>query len=451
MIQNTQMSPVSPAVLAMQEEMERRRLAQAQAENMASQQGLMARLSMGPKFNEQGQPTLMTPNQDQAINVEMQKMVNMLGAPARENLRRGMAEVQAATAAQAARNAPPEPTFMNRVGAAIGDRVRDPAWRARMAAAMNNMTLNPNPAFQQAMLNRSQGIVQGRQNAQSEQRIGNATVDYLRKQGMTDLAALVEKEPTLSSAVMSYLLRDPQQAPAMLQQYALWKAEGNEGGLNEFLTLSRPTTTIDLGTSQNKALTENLQEYVQASRAAQNSLQALGYLQMLGGTVATGPFEQTKATVRSLAASLGVPVDESQLSNAQQLEAFTNNLVAEELRKNKGPQTDFDAQFSKSFLPSLGDTPEAFQMKLKYLRSRNLRDLLIGGYVNDNMTFEDTKADLATRRQASKYDMSIPSVTQLQGQYLTLADFYEQGRGDGLSDQQILDEWFDLTQGDLRR
>lgn len=445
------MSPVSPAVLAMQEEMERRRLAKVQAENMASQQGLMARLGMGPKVNEQGQPTLMTPNQDQAINVEMQKMVNLQGAPARENFMRGMAEVEAATAAQAPRNALPEPTFMNRVGAAIGDRVRDPAWRARMAAALNNMTVAPNPTFQQAMLNRSQGIVQGRQKAQSEQRIGNATVDYLRKQGMTDLAALVEKEPTLSTAVMSYLLRDPKQAPAVLQQYALWKAEGNEGGLNEFLTLARPTTTIDLGTPQNKALTQNLEKYMTSASTASNSLQALGYLQMLGGTVATGPFEQTKATVRALAASLGVPVDETQLGNAQQLEAFTNNLVAEELRKNKGPQTDFDAQFSKSFLPSLGDTPEAFQMKLKYLRSRNLRDVLIGNYVNDNITFDDTTKDLATRKQASKYDLSIPSVTQVEGQYLTLADFYEQGRNDGLNDQQILDEWFDLTKGDLRR
>lgn len=344
---------------------------------------------------------------------------------------------------------------MNRVGAAIGDRVRDPAWRARMAAAMNNMTLNPNPAFQQAMLNRSQGIVQGRQKAKSEQRIGNATVDYLRAQGMTDLADLVEKEPTLSAAVMSYLLRDPKQAPAELQMYALWRQSNPEGSVDEFLQLRKQGTTVNLPNPNAKSLDARFQGYFDAANAAVGMNTTLDFINQIAQGTATGPLEQRATAVRRFAASIGVPVDEEKLGSAETLQGYTNFLVADELRKNKGPQTDFDNQFAQTYLPNLGDTPDAFRQKMDYIRSRNLREILLGEYANERFTYgANPNEDVELMREVQKINSRLVAVTKTPDaegtmQFVTLAEFYDGLRGTK-TNQEILQSWITLTAKDFK-
>lgn len=438
---NMQMSPER-----LREELERQRMAQSQAGNVTPEQGLMSRLGMPVVSN----PSLFP--YEGATEARLQPPLT--GAEA-NFMRARNQELAAQAAPLAQRNMPPKPTFMNRVGAAIGDRLRDPAWRARAAAAMNNMTLNPNTAFQTAMLNRSQGIVDSRLKAQETQRVGNATVQYLRSKNMNDLAALVEKEPALGTAVMSYLLRDPKQAPAELQMFTMWRAENPNGTFNEYLKLRKQGMTIDMRESSVKNLGDYFKGYFEKMDSAVAMNTTLDFIGQIAAGTATGPLAQRETAVRRFAASLGVPVDEEKLGNAETLQGYTNFLVADELRQNKGPQTDFDNKFAQTYLPNLGDTPDAFRQKMDYIRSRNLRDILLGDYANAQFSYGDnSKADTEVMRELRSISGKMPAVTMVQSsdgsmQYVTLAAFYDQHRLEGMSNTEIMRKWLQVTAKDF--
>ena len=88
----------------------------------------------------------------------------------------------------------PKPSFMQR----IGTKLKDPVYRAQLAAAFNTMRLNPDPNMAQraADMRKEQKSLQG----------ANQTVQYLRAQGRTDLANIVEQNPTMASQVLKSML-----------------------------------------------------------------------------------------------------------------------------------------------------------------------------------------------------------------------------------------------------
>jgi len=88
----------------------------------------------------------------------------------------------------------PKPSFMQR----IGTKLKDPAYRAQLAAAFNTMRLNPDPNIAQraADMRKEQKSLQG----------VNQTVQYLRAQGRPDLANIVEQNPTMASEVLKSML-----------------------------------------------------------------------------------------------------------------------------------------------------------------------------------------------------------------------------------------------------
>jgi len=404
------------------EEFERLR----QLQNMTKQSTLMDSMGMTGDPRNVAMQAVMTPSVPQ-FEQARQQVLDSTSVPQR----------------------PPEPGLLSRLGGRVMDNLRDPARRAEIAASLNAMSINASPALQQQLMSRSRDIRGRRQLAQT----GNATVNFLRSQGQEDLAKLIEDQPAMAGSVMQAVLRDPKQATAMLQGYAMFKAENPTATFKEYLDLTNrgSSTTIQMGAQPSKSLTTRLDSYIDAGTNALNANQALDFVMSVGTGMQTGPFEARKAGVRQFFASIGVNVDEKQLGDAQTLEAYTNSLVADELRKNKGPQTDFDAQFSKTFLPSLGDTTEAFKRKLDYLRSRNLRDILIGGFVSDKNTYQqNVETDIATATEAGKLSRSVPSVTFKDGQYITLAQFYDASRSEGLSDNDILAEWVEVTKGDIK-
>jgi len=92
--------------------------------------------------------------------------------------------------------APPpaqKPGMMDRIRTGL----KDPATMAGLAAAFNQMTLNPNPQLQK----RASDLMALRAARQES----NQTVDYLRSQGRGDLADMVQANPSMAAEVLKGL------------------------------------------------------------------------------------------------------------------------------------------------------------------------------------------------------------------------------------------------------
>jgi len=92
--------------------------------------------------------------------------------------------------------APPpaeKPGMMDRIRGGL----KDPATMAGLAAAFNQMTLNPNPQLQK----RASDLMALRAARQES----NQTVDYLRSQGRDDLADMVQANPAMAAEVLKGL------------------------------------------------------------------------------------------------------------------------------------------------------------------------------------------------------------------------------------------------------
>jgi len=97
---------------------------------------------------------------------------------------------------QSAIPAPPpaqKPGMMDRIRTGL----KDPATMAGLAAAFNQMTLNPNPQLQK----RASDLMALRAARQES----NQTVDYLRSQGRGDLADMVQANPSMAAEVLKGL------------------------------------------------------------------------------------------------------------------------------------------------------------------------------------------------------------------------------------------------------
>jgi hypothetical protein len=171
---------------------------------------------------------------------------------------------------------------------------------------------------------------------------------------------------------------------------------------------------------------------------------------LLKGGMATGPKAAFVADLRQRAAAIGFPIDDSELSNTQRLEGLTARLVSEELRLNKGPQTDFDAMYAASYYPNIGLTAEANQSMLRDYRSFNALSSTIGEVAaGRKMTFEGENNDLLLSQGVNRYRTTLGSTVRVSydpndpsnDEYLLFSDFEEDARQQGKTALQILEEW----------
>jgi hypothetical protein len=275
---------------------------------------------------------------------------------------------------------------------------------------------------------------------------GSATVAALRKAGHEDLANLVEAEPSLAKIGLAALTQKPS---AFSEKVAFYKgigyseadavkAAGAAGGI------SINTGQDAFATALAKQIPEQISAYAESGKLGRSQNTQLGQLKMMFDRgVPTGRFEDTKNRVRSFAQSLGMPVDESAIADAQTLQAFTSTLVAEELRQNKGPQTDFDARYAQSYMPSLEKEAGANEAILDYMMSRNslasaLGELAAGSRSTDvgQMNTLRNTLDLAAT--------TLGAVVYVDNEPILFAEFLEVGKGQGKSIGQILREWEQL-------
>lgn len=428
------MTPEELRALEIKREEERQRA------NMAAQQGLMARLAQGAVMAD-GTPTAMTPTPQQDINLQLQRRMAPASLQREQNFMRGMQEVQAATEAQEPRNVP-QKSLLGSIGSFFGDRARDPAYMARLSAGLQSMTLNPNQQFIQSQMQRAGDIQAARREAQQ----ANVTAQYFRQQGQPQIADLIESVPGIGAEALKTLFREPAKTPSILQEYLFAVSQNPELTYEQFLNLKESGTTVNIpppdvaGEAAMKQLPVAFKEVTDTGANARAQLNAIGQLGRALSGIETGGFAETKKSLLGLADRLGVQVDTDELGRLQAVDAIASQLVAAELRQNKGPQTDFDARFTQTFLPGLGQQKSANEAIISYMNSRNLRDALIGTYASANRRFDAN--DVNVMRNVNIIRQTVGSVIYKDNDPVTLEEFVSANRAAGKSDSEILLDWY---------
>lgn len=339
---------------------------------------------------------------------------------------------------------PPNPFLsgLSQLGRRAMDYLGDPEVRAKLAAGLQSMTLNPNQAFIQSQMQRASDIRGRRQSAQQ----ANITAQYFRQQGQPELAQLIENVPGVGAEALKAMFTKPPATPSILQEYLFARTQNPELTYQQFLQMKESGTTVNIpapdvaAEAAMKQLPVAFKEVTDIGANARTQLNSIGQLGRALSGVETGGFAETKKSLLGLADSLGVQVDTDQLGSLQTVDAIASQLVAAELRQNKGPQTDFDARFTQTFLPGLGQQKSANEAIISYMNSRNLRDALIGTYASANRRFDAN--DVNVMRNVNIIRQTVGSVIYKDDEPVTLEEFVSANKAAGKSDSEILIDWY---------
>jgi hypothetical protein len=211
-------------------------------------------------------------------------------------------------------------------------------------------------------------------------------------------------------------------------------------------------TYLNMGSNElAKAIYKDIQTqratYREDALKANSRLSAFNRIGSILKSTPTGGFEQTKQQVRDVLTKMGLSrmIDTNAYADAQSLEAATNLLVAEELRANKGPQTDFDARFAGTYVPRLGATTAANQEIVKYGKSSAMAQALIGKAANQLRSSDpDVEAKAV---EINDIAMSIPTVifASENSPPLYFSEFAEKHRSEDPMD--VLRAWVEMAYG----
>jgi hypothetical protein len=283
----------------------------------------------------------------------------------------------------------------------------DPERMARMTIALNSMRLNPDDNIAKSMENKLEAIRQDK--------MGNKSVATLRKMAENPNITETEKARLIS-------LADLVANGGMLGTDALKEAFKREsGGVN-----------INMGEGEyHKVIMKDVANMQSTHRErgelARSSLNALNELNTaITNFGETGPDAETKQKIRVLASKYGLGhlIDENKMSDGQYVEAIKNRMVAEELRQNKGPQTDFDAKFAGTYIPGLGTSTEANKALMNYSKSISLQQTIFSTMSAD-IRISDAKAAIATIREIDQLALMTPGAMEKNdGTWMTFNEFF---------------------------
>ena len=143
---------------------------------------------------------------------------------------------------------PPNPFLsgLSHLGRRTMDFLGDPEARARLAAGLQSMTVNPNQAFIQSQMQRAADIRSRRQAAQQTAQQANMTAQYFRQQGQPELAQLIENVPGVGAEALKAMFAKPPSVPSILQEYLFAKTQNPELTYEQFLNLKESGTTVNI-------------------------------------------------------------------------------------------------------------------------------------------------------------------------------------------------------------
>ena len=378
-------------------------------------------------------------NYDTTLEDIMNKNLNST-SPAADAFSRGSQEMNLAKE---------EPSFidtaMDKVSDASSDMwgstFGDESWRLRKALALNSMRLNPDQGLAKSMETRLEGL---RKNKQA-----NKTAQALRAMGREDLAKMVESGQIDAKTAITIAYKKGSAFEEKLEfiegktpeELARYKDLGILGG----------GTTINMGNDKyydaiGKDIATMQSTHRERGELATSSLNALNELNTaIVNFGETGPDEHTKQKLRVMASKYGMGslIDESKMSNGQYVEAIKNRMVAEELRRNKGPQTDFDAKFAGTYIPGLGTSTEANKALMNYSKSISLQQTIFSN-MSASIRLSDFDNAQNTIREIDQLSLMSPGAMERNdGTWITFNEFFNSDLEQikSMSAQERLQEW----------
>ena len=332
----------------------------------------------------------------------------------------------------------------------------DPAFMDRLALGFNTMRLNPDQQLASILGERIKTASEvGRQN-KTAQRVAVE----LQNQGRFKEAAMVEANPEIAKDMLAALMKPTKsfltmsgaQANKMLGSNVFKpdQAVKLDESTMEFSGIGSAGTNVTIEDKRQSATQEGwgkdlvtrTQQYQQAGQASNKLLQGVRNLESILEKIDQGPWEKREQQLREVFASIGFPVDAIKLAQGQSALAAGNAIVIEELRKNKGPQTDFDAQFQTTILPSIGNAPEANRQITAYITSINLLDTIYGREASKvrGMEFKQGN-DIISR--LDELSTTVPAVAKIGDQWVQFSAYYNKSKAlnPQASGMEIVEKW----------
>jgi hypothetical protein len=321
-----------------------------------------------------------------------------------------------------------------------------------LAIGFNTLRLNPDQQLAQFL---GKSIEQDRQ-----LKIASRTADQIEKMGTPQakiLANAVRNQSITAKDAFTAIYKNkslPQELLSMM-----------ESDPSSFEKIAPFLSGQGFGTMQSSILSNALKLVDDSRTTAQSSADVFRGVERIQSVIAefageTGPWAETKKNILQTLAGYGLNFNENYLADAQSLDSASNALVAAQLRLNKGPQTDFDALFTQSFIPSLKNTTAANEKMISYMKSNSLVDMLIDQAVqsvemlpNNPSAYQKSVKDILTLRSNKDIGVIIkvkdadPKTGQ-DAMFKTFEEFVNDYKSvePQASPLEILNSWKDITQ-----
>lgn len=247
----------------------------------------------------------------------------------------------------------------------------DPDRRARLAIALEGMTLNPNAA----LINTLQEDMKGR----AADKAKNRTIEWLRSRGNEDLAAAIAAgmDP---DAAFTMAMQPPEargQIVSAEQLQAMFPGAVVEPGLYNLKPdgtankIGGASTVVNVGGEADGAFDKEMAKltagtFAKMQEEGWNANGQLGQINVIESLLATGAGGTSDALKLWVQENLGVNVGAG--GNVEALSAVINQLVPQQRPPGSGQMSDRDVALFKSSLPQMINSPEGNAIIVQTMR-----------------------------------------------------------------------------------
>lgn len=276
----------------------------------------------------------------------------------------------------------------------------------RLAVGLNSMKLRPDPNFA--------AMMEGRRQERAQRNSRNKTVEYLRANGMSQYADMVEAGQLPASQVLGAIMQKSMATPkqtAQIQNYEYWKSQGLSDEDARALVQSGNSINMPGPESADAVLRkemmkkqgESFNAMMDAGSAAANAAADLQTLQELAPLAPTGP----------LAGRFAGAFPE--FNDVSALRQSIINRIAPTLRvEGSGATSDLEFNAMLNSLGSLKNTPEANQAIIAVMQAKAEMNIqkksIIRQYSRNGITFEQAIEQLEQVESVSTIPQAVQNI-----------------------------------------
>ena len=337
-----------------------------------------------------------------------------------------------------------DPTFQDRIKGFFGDREN----MLRLALGFNTMRLSPDQGLATAIQSELKDLrTQNRATNVAARLRQLGTPEAIRAAEYIESTSDVKGGMTMYNKAGSVVQKTGVELGGEAAGYDPKKIYNVDKITGKVSSIGGGDTTVtvegakkDLFERYYKYVADNRDAFIEAGKAANTRLGAYGRMNRALDFTATGKEESNRQAIRTMLDGLGLSglIDEQAYANAAAFNAAANQLVAEELRANKGPQTDFDAQFAQTYIPNLSSPKDANREILKYGQSTAQIQRILGQLANRvDANSETVLQDMA---EVNEFALTVPNVViKADGTVMHFYDYYSNNRKADIKD--LMQAW----------